>query len=57
MSWAESRGTRISKVEWGFGEQSRGKARTFYVMTQYWLQLNRNWVKDGKGGGGGGADL
>ena len=28
MSWSESGGTRISNVEWGVGEQSRGKART-----------------------------
>ena len=58
MSWSESGGIRISKVKWGFGEQSRGKVPTCFAcaMNQYWLQLNRNWGEGlSKGGGGGGC--
>ena len=53
MSWSESGGTRISKVEWGLGSIAGESPDMFCAMNQYWLQLNTNWGQGWSTGGGG----
>ena len=56
MSWYESGGTRISKVEWRIGSRAGEIPKMmFCAMNQYSLQLNRNWGQGRSRGGGGGG--